>query len=87
EAIAGGTPVLASAVGALPEIVGSAGIVVQPRDADRLAAALAATWTDESVHSRLAVAARERAETDRRTWADVADETRRVYAEVATARR
>jgi glycosyltransferase involved in cell wall biosynthesis len=83
EAIACGTPVVASAVGALPEIVGSAGIVVQPRDAERLASALATTWSDERVHARLASAARERAQTDRRTWADVADETRRVYAEVA----
>jgi glycosyltransferase involved in cell wall biosynthesis len=84
EAIACGTPVIASAVGALPEIVGSAGIVVQPRDTERLASAVATAWTDDSVYDRLAAAARERAEMDRRTWADVADETRRVYAEVAT---
>src|SRR5207245_2875447 len=50
EAIACGTPVVASAVGALPEIVGSAGIVVQPRDPDRLASALATTWSDDRVH-------------------------------------
>ena len=85
EAIACGTPVVASAVGALPEIVGSAGIVVQPRDPDRLASALATTWSDDRVHARLASAARDRAQTDRRTWADVADETRRVYADVAGA--
>ncbi|MEA2546680.1 MAG: hypothetical protein QOI09_1953 [Chloroflexota bacterium] len=83
EAIACGTPVIASAVGALPEIVGSAGIVVEPRDPERLASALATAWSDEAVHGRLAAVARERAETDRRTWADVADETRRIYAEVA----
>jgi glycosyltransferase involved in cell wall biosynthesis len=84
EAIACGTPVIASAVGALPEIVGSAGIVVQPRDAERLASAIATAWSDERVYGQLATEARERAQTDRRTWADVADETRRVYAEVAT---
>ena len=84
EAIACGTPVIASAVGALPEIVGSAGIVVQPRDADRLAAAVATAWSDERLYAGLATAARERAQTDGRTWADVADDTRRVYAEVAT---
>jgi glycosyltransferase involved in cell wall biosynthesis len=86
EAIACGTPVVASAVGALPEIVGSAGIVVEPRDPERLASALATTWSDESLYGGLAAAARERAETDRRTWADVADETRRIYAEVAAGR-
>jgi glycosyltransferase involved in cell wall biosynthesis len=82
EAIACGTPVVASAVGALPDVVGAAGILVPPREPDRLASALAAVWADEPVHARLAAAARERAETDRRTWADVAGETRRVYADV-----
>jgi glycosyltransferase involved in cell wall biosynthesis len=82
EAIACGTPVVASAVGALPEIVGAAGILVPPREPERLASAIATVWSDDPVHARLAAIARERAETDRRTWADVATETRRVYAEV-----
>jgi glycosyltransferase involved in cell wall biosynthesis len=85
EAIACGTPVVASAVGALPEVVGAAGILVPPREPDRLAAALRAAWSDDRVHAGLATAARERAETDRRTWADVAAETRRVYADVGVA--
>jgi len=34
----------------------------------------------------VAAAARERAQTDRRTWADVADETRAVYAAVGRRR-
>ena len=87
EAIACGTPVVASAVGALPEIVGSAGIVVAPRDPERLATALATAWSDERLHGQLALAARERAETDRWSWADVAEATRRIYAEVALRRR
>jgi glycosyltransferase involved in cell wall biosynthesis len=82
EAIACGTPVVASAVGALPEIIGTAGILVPPREPDRLAAALTTIWTDERVHARLAANARDRAETERRTWANVATETRRIYAEV-----
>jgi glycosyltransferase involved in cell wall biosynthesis len=82
EAIACGTPVVASAVGALPEIVGAAGILVPPREPERLASALATVWSDDPVHARLAAIARERAETDGRTWSDVATETRRVYAEV-----
>ena len=82
EAIASGVPVVASTVGALPEIVGAAGILVEPRDVDRLAAALRAAWAEERVHRRLAGLARERASLPRRTWADVADETRRIYAEV-----
>jgi glycosyltransferase involved in cell wall biosynthesis len=82
EAIACGTPVIASAVGALPEIVGAAGILVEPREPGRLASALATAYADDRVHEQLAATARERAETERRSWADVANETRAVYAAV-----
>lgn len=82
EAIACGTPVVASAVGALPELVGTAGILVPPREPQRLAAALRTVWTDRRVHGRIAGAARERAAGPRATWSDAAQATRRVYAEV-----
>jgi glycosyltransferase involved in cell wall biosynthesis len=82
EAIAAGTPVVASAVGALPDIVGGSGILVEPQDADRLAVALRAIWTDGPVPERLRSNAREAALAGRRTWADVARETRAIYAEV-----
>ena len=84
DALAAGTPVVASAVGALPEIVGPAGLLVEPRDPDRLAHALRAAWSDDRVHRGIAQAAAGRAGTDRRRWADVARETRQVYAAVAT---
>ena len=60
EALASGTPVVASAVGPLPELVGPAGLLVEPRDPDRLAVALATIWADDDVHDRVAAAARER---------------------------
>jgi glycosyltransferase involved in cell wall biosynthesis len=82
EAIACGRPVIASAVGALPEVVGPAGILVEPRDPARLAVALSTAWSDDRVHAGLSEAARDRAALDRRTWADVARETREVYARV-----
>lgn len=82
EAIACGTPVVASAVGALPELVGTAGIVVPPREPARLAAALRTVWTDPRVHGRIAGAARERADGPRATWPDAARATRQIYAEV-----
>ena len=82
EAIASGTPVIASSVGPLPELIGPAGLLVEPRDPKRLAVALATLWADDGVHDRVAAAARERAETDTRTWADVARETRAIYAAV-----
>lgn len=87
EAIATGTPVVASAVGALPELIGPAGLLVPPRDVDRLAVALRTIWADDRLHARVARSARERAAADPRTWADVADATRRVYAAVASAAR
>lgn len=84
EALAAGTPVVASAVGALPELVGRGGLLVEARDPGRLAVALATIWADDTVHDRVAAAAREHAAAHRRrrTWADVARETRAIYAEV-----
>jgi len=81
DAIAAGVPVVAASVGALPEAVGRAGILVEPRDHERLAEALLTACADDPVHQQLVVAALERPEA-RRTWADVARETRLVYAEV-----
>ncbi|MEJ7748285.1 MAG: glycosyltransferase, partial [Candidatus Limnocylindrales bacterium] len=52
EALACGTPVIASAVGALPEVIGAAGLLVEPRDPARLAAALRAMWLDDDLHRR-----------------------------------
>jgi len=50
EALASGTPVIASSVGPLPELVGPAGLLVEPRDPSRLAVALATMWADDGVH-------------------------------------
>ena len=86
EAIASGVPVVASTVGALPEIVGAAGILVEPRDPRRLASALETAFLDDRVHATLADVARERALGEPRTWADVARETRAVYALAAASR-
>lgn len=82
DALAAGVPVVASAVGSLKEIVGRAGILVEPGDPARLAAALRAAWADDDLHAGLVAATRERPNRDR-TWADVASETRLVWAEVA----
>jgi glycosyltransferase involved in cell wall biosynthesis len=83
EALALGIPVVASKTGPLPEIVGSAGILVEPRDPARLAAALRSIWSDGRIHAQLARAAQARAAGPRRTWHDVARETRAVYADAA----
>jgi D-inositol-3-phosphate glycosyltransferase len=64
EALACGVPVVATAVGGLPEIVvdGETGILVPPRDPESLAKALLALLTDEQRRQRLADGARRRAE-------------------------
>ncbi len=59
---------------------GRAGILVEPGDPQRLATALAAIWTDDALHATLRADALERAGSGRRTWADVARETRAIYA-------
>ena len=86
EALACGTPVVASAVGPLPGLVGRAGLLVEPRDPGRLATALAAIWSDDEIHGGLVSVARARAAAEPRTWAEVAAETRRIYAEVGIRR-
>ncbi|HEX7347833.1 MAG TPA: glycosyltransferase [Candidatus Limnocylindrales bacterium] len=86
DAIAAGVPVIASSVGALPEIVGTAGILVEPRDRDRLAAALLAAWGDGAVRAGIMDAARGRAAATTRTWGDVAADVRAIYAEVGARR-
>ncbi len=85
EALACGTPVVATAVGALPELIGAAGLLVEARDPNRLAVALRAAWLDDTVHARIAAAAATRAAAEQRSWADVATATRAIYAQVGIA--
>lgn len=61
EAMACGTPVVASRCAALPETVGDAGLLVDADDAQAFAEALLAAARDEPLHARLAHAGRERA--------------------------
>ena len=82
DALATGVPVVASAVGVLPEIVGAAGILVDPGDPARLATAMRAAWADDDLHASLAKGALERPDAGRR-GADVARERRAIWADVA----
>jgi glycosyltransferase involved in cell wall biosynthesis len=86
DALSVGVPVIASRVGPLPEIVGPAGIIVEPRDDDRLASALRALWGDSRVQRQIVAAAARRAAAPARTWADVARDTRQVYAAAAAGK-
>jgi glycosyltransferase involved in cell wall biosynthesis len=58
EAMAAGLPVVATAVGGVPEVVGEAGVLVAPGDVDALAAALKGICGDRALRERLGEKAR-----------------------------
>lgn len=82
DALALGVPVVASAVGALPELVGPAGILVPPGNPTRLAAALATVLRDEAAVEPMRAAAAERGGA-LPTWSEVAWATREVWSHAA----
>ncbi len=77
EAMACGTPVIAAKATSLPEIVGTAGILVPPDDVEGWRQALDKALRDEDMRRILAQAAQERAR--RFSWERTARETLAVY--------
>ena len=61
EAMACGTPVITSNVSSIPEVVGKAGITVDPNDADDLANAMARVMADKSLQDQMRTQGLERA--------------------------
>jgi glycosyltransferase involved in cell wall biosynthesis len=84
EAMAHGRPVVATGVGGLLDLVvdGETGIVVPPRDAAALRAALERLLGDRDLRRRLGAAGRERAR-EHFSWEAVTDATLTAYADVA----
>ncbi|MBV9174934.1 MAG: glycosyltransferase family 4 protein [Chloroflexi bacterium] len=81
EAMASGTPVIASRVGGVPEIVthGETGYLVPPGDVDALHDALARLLADTALARRLGANARETV-LERFTWRKVAERCLDAYA-------
>ncbi|MGB9699960.1 MAG: glycosyltransferase family 4 protein [Thermodesulfobacteriota bacterium] len=82
EAMACGTPVIATKAGALPEVVGEegAGLLVPPRNAPALAQAIMEIMEDEKKAKIMGEAGRRRVE-KLFTWSKVAERTEAVYKE------
>ncbi|MFJ8646416.1 glycosyltransferase family 4 protein [Streptomyces sp. NPDC093546] len=88
EAMATGTPLVATTGGAIPEVAGPDGetcLAVPPGDAGALAAALGRLLGDDALRTRLGAAGRARV-LDRFTWARAAQGTAQLYREAIAAR-
>ena len=85
EAMACGTPVIATTGGALPEVVGDAGMLVPPADTDALAAAIRQLLNDQQAQQRMSEAGKKRVR-EQFNWEQAARKTLEVYREVLTTR-
>jgi glycosyltransferase involved in cell wall biosynthesis len=78
EAMACGTPVIAANATSLPEVVGAAGLLLDPDDEAAWAEAMARLMGDPALRARLSSAALEQA--GRFSWQRTASDTRAAYA-------
>jgi glycosyltransferase involved in cell wall biosynthesis len=80
EAMACGTPVVSSTASSLPEVVGDAGILVNPKDTDAIADAMHRVLDDQSL--RLDLSERGPLRARAFTWRRMGEETLAIYREV-----
>lgn len=81
EAMACGTPVIVSDRGSLPEVVGEAGLLVDPENPEAIAAAIGKLWDSEELRSGFRKRGLARAREF--PWERTAAETLKVYRELA----
>lgn len=81
EAMHCGTPVIASNTSSLPELVGDAGLLVDPANDSAIAAAMTRCSDDESLRQRLIARGYKRAK--RFTWAEAASRVMDAFDELA----
>ncbi len=80
EAMACGTPVVTSNISSLPEVVGDAGILVDPNDPDAIADAIQRILSDDGLRRELAAKGVARAKLF--SWQKAAGETLAIYRRV-----
>jgi glycosyltransferase involved in cell wall biosynthesis len=85
EAMAAGVPVVVSNRGALPEVIGDAGLLIDPEDAESLAAALQRLLTDPGLRATCVRRGLDRAR--QFTWTQTARDVRRAYEDAVLAQR
>lgn len=78
EAMACGVPVISTTGGALPEVVGDAGILVPPADSGALTEAITRVLTNPDLAERLSAAGYQRVQ-NHLTWQAAAQKTVDVY--------
>jgi glycosyltransferase involved in cell wall biosynthesis len=78
--MAAGTPVIAARAASIPEVLGDAGILLDPLDVRAWAQAIVTVLNDERLRERMRSAGRSRASAF--TWERTARETLAVYRRV-----
>lgn len=85
EAMASGTPVIASAVSSLPEVVGGAAMLVNPENVFDIARGITEVLLDDELRQELIVRGRRQAA--KFNWARTAAEVLKIYDELGAERR
>ncbi|MFQ5742260.1 MAG: glycosyltransferase family 4 protein [Acidobacteriota bacterium] len=81
EAMASGTPVVAARSSSLPEIIGDAGVLVDPYEIDAIAAGIRRLLDDAELRRTLAAGGRQRAQ--RFSWRRAGRKVLQIYSRVA----
>jgi glycosyltransferase involved in cell wall biosynthesis len=84
EAMACGTPVIASNVASMPEVIGDAAILVNPEDEQEIASAMLRLLKDNGLRQELVKKGYQRIRTF--TWKNTAEKTIEVYQKVMAER-
>lgn len=81
EAMACGTPVITSDTSSLPEVVGDAALMVNPKNTDVLASSIITVLNDETLRNRMVLDGLSRAK--QFSWRRTADETLEIFEEMS----